>query len=134
MTGNNLPVQMIVTTHAPLILASVETQFNETTDRLFNFEQKKQGQVEIEEVKWAKFGDASGWLTSPAFDMGSSYSAEAETAMMAADDLMADLRDRLPTGLQNVQQIHTELTRTLDAADPFWTLWLPYYRQAGGRE
>jgi AAA domain, putative AbiEii toxin, Type IV TA system len=127
--GPDVPVQAICTTHAPLVLASVETEFYSKTDRLFNFEQKGGGRVEVEEVQWAKFGDASGWLTSPAFGMDSGYSQEAETAMKAADDLMAGYLNELPAHLRNAEQIHAELRRTLDGGDPYWPLWLPYYRQ-----
>ena len=134
MAGANMPVQIIVTTHAPLVLASVETKFQEKTDRLFNFEQKGIGRVEVEEVPWAKFGDASGWLTSPAFDMGSGYSPEAETAIRAADDLMAGYDDALPEGLKTVEAIHEELVRTLDGGDSYWPLWLPYYREKTGSQ
>lgn len=129
MAGPNRPVQLALTTHAPLVLASVETEFNPQTDRLFNFERKGRGVVQVEEVPWAKFGDASSWLTSPAFDMDSGYSREAETAMKAADDLMAGYYDGLPDTLRTVEQIHAELKRTLDGGDPYWPLWLPYYRQ-----
>jgi len=132
MTGADMPIQVIATTHAPLVLASMETEFQAATDRLFNFEQKGVGRVEVEEVQWAKFGDASGWLTSPAFDMDSGYSREAETAMKAADDLMAGYLDELPDALKTPEQIHAELKRTLDGGDPYWPLWLPYYRQQLG--
>jgi hypothetical protein len=127
--GGGLPVQIIGTTHAPLVLASMEIEFESATDRLFNFEHRELGRVVVEEVRWAKFGDASGWLTSPAFDMDSGYSKEAEVAMKAADDLMAGYLDELPRHLRKAEQIHAELRRTLDGGDPYWPLWLPYYRK-----
>ena len=129
MTGAKMPVQIIATTHAPLVLASMETAFDVKTDRLFNFEQNNAGLVHVENVQWAKFGDASGWLTSPAFDMDSGYSNEAEVAMKAADDMMAGYLDELPEGLKTKAEIHAELRRTLDGGDPFWPLWLPFYRE-----
>jgi len=132
--GQEVPVQLILTTHSPLVLASVETRFDPHQDRLFNFEFKGPGKIEVEEIPWAKFGDASGWLTSPAFDMDSGYSNEAETAMKAADDMMAGYVDRLPEQLKTAGQIHSELRRTLDGADPFWPLWIPYYRQHCARD
>jgi hypothetical protein len=129
LAGSNRPVQLVITTHAPLVLASVETHFNSMSDRLFNFAQQGAGCVEVEEVTWAKFGDASGWLTSPVFDLDSGYSREAETAMKAADDLMAGYLKELPENLRTAGQIHAELKRTLDGGDPYWPLWLPYYRR-----
>jgi hypothetical protein len=126
---------VVISTHSPLVLSSLETRFNEKSDKLLNFECHAPGEVEIDYVKWAKFGDASGWLTSPAFDMDSGYSKEAETAMKAADDLMAGYLEELPSlpiELKNHEQIHAELRRTLDGGDPYWPLWLPYYRQKRG--
>lgn len=127
-------LQVIITTHAPLVLASMETRWDETKDRLFNLELTEDGkQVQVEEVPWARFGDASGWLTSPAFDMESGYSLEAERAMNAADNLIAGYSEELPSDLKDPESIHRELLRTLDAGDPFWPLWLPFYRKEGGK-
>ncbi|MCX6875016.1 MAG: ATP-binding protein [Verrucomicrobia bacterium] len=127
-------LQVIATTHAPLLLASMETRWIPARDRLFNLELTEDGkQVEVEEVPWARFGDASGWLTSPAFDMESGYSREAERAMSAADHLIAEYADELPDNLQDPESIHQELLRTLDAGDPFWPLWLPFFRSKGGK-
>lgn len=124
-----IPVQIIGTTHAPLVLASMETQFDVKTDKLFNLEQNENRQIRVEEVKWAKFGDASGWLTSPAFDMDSGYSEAAERAMKAADDLMAGYMEELPSTLATADAIQSELIRTLDTSDPYWGFWLPFYRE-----
>lgn len=128
-------VQVIVTTHAPLVLASMETHWQERQDKLFNLEYaKNRKQVVVEEVIYAKFGDASGWLASPAFDMDSGYSSEAENAMMAADYLMAGptYASRLPDGLTDVDSINAELMRTLDGGNRYWPLWLPFYRRMKG--
>lgn len=123
-------VQVVATTHSPLVLASLETEFDSATDRLFNLELKTRGIVEVEVVKWAKFGDAAGWLTSPAFDVhGGGYSRQAQIAMKAADDFMAGYLDELPPHLTGVEQIQQELSKTLDAADPYWTFWIPYYKR-----
>ncbi len=57
-------LQVIATTHAPLVLASMETRWDENQDRLFNLQLTEDGaSVELEEVIWARFGGASGWLT-----------------------------------------------------------------------
>lgn len=123
-------LQVIATTHAPLALASMETLWETDKDKLFNLELDETGrEVHLEEIPWAKFGDASGWLTSPAFDMNSGYGKEAERAMLAADDLMAGYVDDLPKGLTTAEEIHTELKRTLDGSDPYWPMWLPFYRR-----
>ena len=112
----------------------METHWLAEKDRLFNLELSEDGKrVQIEEVPWARFGDASGWLTSPAFDMESGYSREAERAMNAADCLMAGYEEQLPGEMKGAETIHRELLRTLDGRDPFWPLWLPFYRSQGGK-
>jgi hypothetical protein len=127
-------LQVLASTHAPLVLASMETHWTSDKDRLFNLELSEDGKrVQVEEVPWARFGDASGWLTSPAFDMESGYSREAERAMNAADNLIAGYHDELPGDLKDSEDVHQELLRTLDAGDPFWPLWLPFYRSKGGK-
>lgn len=130
LTEERVEVQMLVTTHAPLILSSLENHFDPDLDRLFHFEMGG-AEVQVEQMAWAKFGDASGWLTSPAFDVESGgYSLEAERAMKAADDLMAGLNDQLPPELQTADLIQSELARSLDALDPYWTFWQNFYRKA----
>jgi hypothetical protein len=121
-----LPVQILATTHAPLVLSSLETQFHDESDRLFNFELVQPGEVKMEQIAWAKFGDAAGWLASPAFDlMAGGYSVEAEKAMQVADNRMLGLSVE---GDLSIEGIHAELSRTLDGSDPYWTFWLPFYR------
>ncbi len=130
-------VQVITTTHAPLVLASMESYWSKETDRLINLELSPDGKdVMVEQVPWAKFGDASGWLTSPAFDLDSGYSLEAERAINAADFLIAGYLDELPENLKTKEEIQRELQRTLDGADPYWSMWLPYYQmdKTGGAE
>jgi hypothetical protein len=130
--GQTKNFQIIATTHAPMVAASLESIFQPAIDQLFNLEMGQRN-AEVEPVRWAKFGDATGWLTSPMFDMESGYSKEAEAAMKAADDFMAGHLAVLPPRLQTVEEIHAELARTLDAADPYWPFWLPFFRQRGGK-
>ncbi|MCX6876631.1 MAG: AAA family ATPase [Verrucomicrobia bacterium] len=112
-------VQVIATTHAPFVLASVETLFDESRDRLFNLELTSEGRVRLETVQWARFGSIIEWLRSPAFDMKSGYSKEAEQALIAANRWIKGERDGL-----NVAAIQAELGRTLANSDPFWPRWL----------
>ena len=120
-------LQVFATTHAPLVCASVETIFDRQKDKFFNLELNENGQVELEDIPWAKHGDAVGWLTSTAFDMRSGYSTEAERAMRIADAFMAgtlgELQD-VPPALRNADGIQAELRRTLPGDDPYWAFWM----------
>lgn len=64
-------VQIVATTHAPLVLASLEPHFDTDRDALFTFDlDKKAGVVKVEKAAWRRRGDASNWLTSDVFDLG----------------------------------------------------------------
>ncbi len=124
-------LQVLATTHAPLVLASLETLFVPDTDRLFNLELNATGAVRLETIPWAKQGDAVEWLRSPAFDMRSGYSREAERALQAAQSWLAGRKDQLPEGLRTREEIEMELKRSLAEDDPFWPRWL--VRTGGAR-
>ena len=116
-------VQIIVSTHSPLVLASVEPLFDETQDRLFHL--KLAGNTAIvEDVIWTRHGTSSYWLTSPIFGLGEARSREAETAIQAAKDFMVGKTDQLPANLQTKEQIHEALKRSLPGQDPFWPRWI----------
>lgn len=117
-------IQAIVTTHSPLVLASVETEFDEGRDRLFMFE-LKHNQVRLEEFPWSKQGDTVGWLTSEVFGLKQARSKEAEIAIEAAEALMRGASmNTSPAHLRDLDQIHQELQRVLPGHDPFWPRWI----------
>jgi predicted ATPase len=116
-------LQVLATTHAPLVLASLETLFDPANDKLFNLELDKAGKVRLETVPWAIQGDVVDWLLSPAFDMRSGYSREAERALEAAQSWLAGRIDQLSGDLKTREQIDAELRRVLAAHDPFWPRW-----------
>jgi AAA domain, putative AbiEii toxin, Type IV TA system len=121
---SRMKVQALVTTHSPLVLASLEPNFNEEEDRLFLFklEDKK---VILDEIPWSKQGDTVGWLTSEIFGLKQARSQEAEIAIEAAELWMrnGDMNE-LPENLRNHTQIHQELQRVLPGHDPFWARWI----------
>jgi hypothetical protein len=119
-------VQILATTHAPLVLASLEPHFDEARDALFHFELKER-QVQVSKVPWRARGDASAWLTSDVFDLGEARSVEAEQAIVAAKEAMR--RPDLP--IEEARRIHHELHAVLKDTDPFWPRWLVRAKQAG---
>jgi hypothetical protein len=76
--SNKMRPQVLMTTHAPLVLASLEPHFNTETDRLYSFELRNR-EVVLEEIPWAKHGDALAWLTSDVFDLKEGRSIEGDT-------------------------------------------------------
>jgi len=118
-----LETQMIISTHAPLITASVETEFCEHTDRMISFD-LIEGKVLVKQIPWAKQGDVVNWLVSDAFKLHQARSAEAEKAIEAAEAFMLGKMDNLPDTLKTKDAIHKELQRVLPGHDLFWPRWI----------
>ncbi|HSN98226.1 MAG TPA: ATP-binding protein [Candidatus Nanopelagicales bacterium] len=123
--------QVLMTTHSPLVLASIEPHFSAATDKQFLFELEA-GEVTLRELPWVKRGDAIGWLTSEVFDLDQARSVEAERAIEAAEAYMRGELDALPEGLRTEDEIHRELVRLLPDQDRFWPRWI-VRRERGGR-
>ena len=120
----NITVQALVTTHSPLVLASLEPIFDEEQDKLFLFELQGKD-VELNEISWTKQGDTVGWLTSEIFGLKQARSQESETAIEAAEAWMRnDDMNAFPENLRTQSQIHQELQRLLPGHDSFWPRWI----------
>ncbi len=121
--STDLEVQTIASTHAPLVLASIEPSFDPDLDSITLLELENGG-LEARHIPWAQQGDVIGWLTSDVFGLRQARSQEAERAIEAAEALMrGDSRD-LPPELQTRDQIHRELSRVVPGHDPFWPRWI----------
>lgn len=128
LTGKKVPVQLIVATHSPLVLASVEPEFDEATDVVFNIG-LCDGQAEVSKEPWAKQGDVVNWLVSDSFGLRQARSVEAEQAIEAAEAWMRGDKAALPEKLHSQGAIHKELMRVLPGHDEFWPRWLVETRQ-----
>lgn len=122
MTGEAVAIQIIVATHSPLVLASVEPDFQEDQDAVFNIG-LHEGEVKIIEEVWAKQGDVVNWLVSDAFGLQQARSVEAERAIETAEAYMRG-DSVLPAGLADANSIHAELLRVLPGGDHFWPRWI----------
>ncbi len=78
----SIKVQVLTTTHSPLVLASLEPYFDEEVDKLFGFDLVDR-EVVLEEIPWVKLGEVDDWLTSPIFGLSRPRSKEAEVAINA---------------------------------------------------
>jgi AAA domain, putative AbiEii toxin, Type IV TA system len=120
---SDVQVQVIATTHAPLVLASVEPEFDEARDALIHLLLEGTS-VRIENQPWAKQGDAVNWLVSESFGLRQARSRDAERAIEAAEAWMRDDQAALPADLATPDAIHSELVRLLPGHDPFWPRWI----------
>lgn len=121
-----IQLQILLTTHSPLVLASAEPFFDDDLDALFHFD-LHQGEVQLAKEIWRPRGDVSAWLTSDIFDLGQARSVEAEVAIEKA--LAAFRRPNMP--LEELRAIHRELNAVLKDTDPFWRRWVARAEKAG---
>lgn len=116
-------IQAVFSTHSPLVMASLEPIFDAEKDRWVDFDYVAQEGGEVEAVlterEFYKMGDASDWLTSEAFDLGSSRSIEAEIALEEAAVAMSSPE----FNADGAKEVHAKLARVLGATDPFWARW-----------
>jgi hypothetical protein len=124
----DVAVQLIASTHSPLILASAEPTFDQDKDAWFDLD-LEEGRVHLRRREFVRRGDVSNWLTSEAFDLKEARSLEAEEAITDALDL---LRERHPSA-DRVEQVDKALRATLGDIDRFWVRWDQYRRDFRGR-
>ncbi len=123
----NLSVQLIVTTHSPLVLASAEPIFEEERDALLHL-RLGDSEVSLDKIQFVKYGEASRWLTSPVFNMRHARSREAEEAIEAAKELQ--LSRSQPT-TRTVQVATVRLREHLAGDDAFWPRWIGFAERFG---
>lgn len=122
------PFQIIATTHAPLILASVESLWQDETDSLLRYELVGGKQVVLHQEEVRKEGDVNAWLTSRAFGLGEARSKEAEDILREAENLMERCEGEVNDNHREpVRAMHERLKRILPNDDPFWTRWIGSY-------
>jgi AAA domain, putative AbiEii toxin, Type IV TA system len=116
--------QVLIATHSPLVLASLEPFFDTDQDELFHLRFDDRGYAALESKPWAKQGDAAHWLVSEIFGFQQAGSTEAERAIEAAEAFMRGDVDALPAGLRTREEIDSQLRNLLAPWDPFWARWL----------
>jgi AAA domain, putative AbiEii toxin, Type IV TA system len=121
--------QILLATHSPLVLASLEPFFDSERDALFHLRLGQEHAV-LEAEPWVKQGDAAHWLVSEVFGLLQARSKEAEQAIEAAEAFMRDDVEALTAGLRSRDEIHEQLKKLLAPHDPFWARWLTHTEPA----
>ena len=121
-----IDVQLIIATHSPLVMASVEPIFDKKTDSLFTLDLIGQN-LEVREIPYIKHGSINSWLTSEVFDLKRAYSVEAELALIDAKNLQLEEHP----DPQKVRQVSQRLAEYLPSIDPFWPRWV-YFAEKNG--
>jgi predicted ATPase len=131
LKGKAKSIQFIVTTHAPLVLGSVESTWEESKDQLYDFDlvQRENGRPTVcfTNLTFAKHGSAENWLESESFDLESGYAPDAEKAMKRADTFMLENPDPARAPLMEIEAVHAALLKALGGDDEYLPYWLPYY-------
>ncbi len=110
--------QVIVATHSPLVLASIETHFDSRSDAWFDLDLEHSAIV-LRRRAFVRHGDVSNWLTSEAFDLKEPRSLEAEQAIERAKDLV----QQPSPPLAEVELVDSLLRGVLSDVDRFWVRW-----------
>lgn len=129
--ADDVNIQFFITTHSPLVLASLEPHFDETRDKLFHLDlvrRKATGnEVELKEIPFFKRGSADDWLTDETFGLKSARSIEAEKAIAEAEKLLS----QTSPNKEKVKKAHQKLVAALPDIDEFWPRWLYFAREHG---
>lgn len=125
---SELKVQFILSTHSPLVLASTESYYDESSDRLFHIDVNKEtGEAELTDINYIKYGEIDSWLMSPLFNLTQARAQEAEKIIERAKALQLQKR----ASQEEVFEVHKELTIVLSETDPFWPRWIYFAEQHG---
>ena len=120
-------VQLLATTHSPLVMASVEPIFDAATDAWFDLD-LEDAIVRLHARDFERRGNAEAWLTSEAFDLKSGRAPDYEALVEKAARLL-DQDDPDPA---KIWEMNTALAAALDpVADEFLIRWQHICRRKG---
>lgn len=117
-------VQVVASTHSPVVMASLEDIFDVSKDKWYDFDFSAEQRIKISDRDFMIRGTVDNWLMSQAFDMPTTYSpgvgrlvSEAESLLDATDmdvsmasqtrlrELLEALGRRLPPGDELVYRL-----------------------------
>ena len=115
-------VQLMVVTHSPQVMASVEPVFDANQDAWFDLDDvhdENGADVVLTPRVFEKHGTVSNWLTSEAFDLSSDRAPENAKLL---DDASALVNESAPD-LLSLQAMHQRLVDALNPKDIFLFRW-----------
>lgn len=122
-------VQLMIVTHSPLVMASVEPIFDPGQDSWWDLDWSvESSQVQLTNRHFDRLGDANSWLQSEAFDQKDTGSIEREFILRRARQVIRMGKEANP---DEVTKMHKELQTVLGSTDVFWNRWRFAAKQAG---
>ncbi len=129
--SSDLQVQLIISSHSPLVTTSIEPVFDQKKDKLFHLELAQKDllgkTVELSEKEFIKQGSVNLWLTADVFGLRQPRSPEAEKAIERAKTLQKAEK----ASSQDVQEVSEALLKYLGPHDEFWPRWLFFAEKHG---
>ena len=126
LLGEELEVQIIASTHSPMVLASIESDFSEELDVLYHLVLEGSNVI-LKPFEFQKYGDISAWLTSPVFGLQHARSYDAEKVIEEAKTIQLSP----DPDVSAVRRVSDELRRLLAPDDPFWPRWTFFAERFG---
>jgi predicted ATP-binding protein involved in virulence len=128
LLSSELEIQFFISTHSPLVMASVESFFDAEIDKLFHLSTNKDtGEAELIDMDFVKYGHINSWLTSPIFSLGQARAQDAEIAINRA----INLQKQKNVDKVEIAKTHMLLLNELSETDPFWPRWIYFAEQNG---
>ncbi len=129
--NSDIQMQMLIATHSPLVMASIEPFFDSEKDKIFHVDLVKSdllgSEVRVESPDFIKYGTSDSWLRSDIFELKQARSIEAERAIEDARNLQLQAN----ISRQRVAEISQRLIKYLPAHDKFWPRWTYFAEQHG---
>ena len=123
---DDVEIQIIATTHSPLVMASLEPIFDTEKDAWFDLNLVN-GTVQLEKMPWARRGGAENWLMSEAFDLHSTGSKPREAMIEEASRIF----DAVKPSKKKFLEVDKKLRAILSDTDEFWDNWRFLGRKKG---
>jgi hypothetical protein len=129
--SKDISVQLIATTHSPLVMASLEPHFDARIDKWFDLDLVRDNgtkpEVKLTERPFEKLGSANNWLVSDAFGLPTPDNIQLEEALQEAS---AALRTE-NFSQEEALKIQQKLVGLINPREPFWTKWRMLGKQKG---
>lgn len=110
--------QMILTTHSPVVLASLNGLFDPQTDVVLELDIEN-SEFKVTERHDVRLGNSDMWLRSATFDLTSTRSPAEETVLKEAAELASNPR----ATRRAILDVDRRLAQLLAEFDPEWVRW-----------